>query len=110
MSLQRAMLPFFGLIPLAIVAGGLPAEQPAIPAPPEKFKAFVRYYIPSARDQHVLQYKEMVEYLDKIGFEFQPKLKPFPTPITRVTVEKTPISVDRARSFINRRTAGRLPR
>jgi hypothetical protein len=78
MSLQRAMLPFLGLIPLAIVAGSVPAQQPANPAPPEKFKAFVRYYIPSARDQHVLQYKEMVEYLDKIGFEFQPKLKPFP--------------------------------
>jgi hypothetical protein len=55
-----------------------PATQPANPEPPAKYKTFVRYYIPAPRDQHVALYKDMVEHLGRIGFDFQPKLKPFP--------------------------------
>jgi hypothetical protein len=52
--------------------------QPANPPPPAKFKVALRYDIRAQRDQHVALYKAMVTHLDKIGFEFQPKLKPFP--------------------------------
>jgi hypothetical protein len=75
---RRALLALLLVIPLVVLAGIAPGTQPANPSKPDKYKVFLRYYIPSPRDLHVAQYKDMVEYLDKLGFEFLPKLKPFP--------------------------------
>src|SRR5437660_1004181 len=59
---------------------GLPAvfTQPPSPPPPDKYNVEIRYDITAPRDQHVALYKAMVEYLAKIGFDFQPPLMPFP--------------------------------
>jgi hypothetical protein len=48
--------------------------QPASPPPPAQFKAVIRYDIPSARDQHVVQYDALVAHLEKLDFEFDPPL------------------------------------
>src|SRR5579862_3524785 len=52
--------------------------QPASPPPPDKYKIAIRYDIQAPRDQHVALYKAMIEHLDKVGFEHEPKLRPFP--------------------------------
>jgi hypothetical protein len=75
---RRTILLLTLLIPFAALAALAPGTQPANPPRPEKYKVFLRYHIISPRDQHVAQYKDMVEYLDKLGLEFLPKLKPFP--------------------------------
>ena len=36
---------------------------------PEKFKVKLRYYIPAARDQHVMQYDALIRDLKRLGFE-----------------------------------------
>ena len=54
------------------------AQQPLQPAPPAKFKAKIRYRIPAARDQHVAQYDAMIDYLEKLKFEFEPPLEERP--------------------------------
>jgi hypothetical protein len=54
-----------------------PLVRPPMPPRPEKFKAYLRYYIVAQRDQHVAEYKAMLEHLERVGFEPQPKLKPF---------------------------------
>src|SRR5262249_61087472 len=67
------------LVPtLALHWTGGAATQPAGPPPPEKYKVVLRYHIPSPRDQHVVEYTEMIKDLGRVGFDFQPKLKPFP--------------------------------
>ncbi len=48
--------------------------QPASPPPPAKFKAVLRYDIPTARDQHVAQYDAMVRHLQALDFAFNPPL------------------------------------
>lgn len=53
-------------------------QRQAEPAQAKKSQVYVRYFIPAPRDLHVALYKEMVEFLAASGFEFQPKLKPFP--------------------------------
>src|SRR5262245_43877309 len=60
------------LLLLAIIPA-LQAQPPA-PPPPEKYKVTLRYYIPSARDQHVLQYDALIRHLQKLDFEFDPPL------------------------------------
>jgi hypothetical protein len=69
-----------GLATLVLGAAIAVWPQAAVgqPGPKDKVKVSVRYHIIAARDQHVLLYKEMIGQLDKLGFEFQPKLKPFP--------------------------------
>jgi hypothetical protein len=66
------------VIPVMALVAVAPGTQPASPPKPDKYKVLLRYYIPSPRDQHVAQYKDMVEYLGQLGFDFLPKLKPFP--------------------------------
>jgi hypothetical protein len=76
---SRLVVRLLGLSGLIALAGSAAVgTQPANPPPPDKYKAAVRYYIPAQRDQHVALYKAMIGHLDKLGFEFQPKLKPFP--------------------------------
>ncbi len=61
---------------LLILLGASPLlAQPPAPAPPQKFKVTLRYYIPAPRDQHVAQYDAMIAHLVKIGFEFEPPLE-----------------------------------
>jgi hypothetical protein len=63
---------------LAFFGAAAAVPQPPGPPPPDKYKVAIRYQINAGRDQHVAQYKAMIEHLDSIGFEFEPKLKPFP--------------------------------
>ena len=44
--------------------------QPAGPPPPAKYKVTLRYYIPAARDQHVMQYDAMKKHIESLKFEF----------------------------------------
>jgi len=75
----RPAATFFGLTIMFLLLGSTAVQtQPAGPPPPDKYRIAIRYDIPSPRDQHVALYKAMIEHLDKIGFDFQPKLKPFP--------------------------------
>src|SRR6267378_4234865 len=54
------------------------AQQPLQPPAPEKYKIKLRYRIPAARDQHVKQYEELVEFLQGQKFEFDPPLEDRP--------------------------------
>ncbi|HYV39621.1 MAG TPA: hypothetical protein VE988_28290 [Gemmataceae bacterium] len=77
MNFARLATGFVGFAVLVLCgSAAVPRQQPA--PQPAKLKIAVRYHIPSPRDEHVVRYKAMVDHLDKIGFEFDPKLKPFP--------------------------------
>src|SRR5208282_3536704 len=52
--------------------------QPAAPPPPAKYRASIRYDLPSPRDQHVLHYDTLVEQLKGLAFEFIPALEDLP--------------------------------
>jgi hypothetical protein len=52
--------------------------QPPSPPSPEKFKVTLRYYIPTARDQHVVLYDAMIRHLQSLDFEFDPPLEKRP--------------------------------
>jgi subtilisin family serine protease len=78
MILSRRTVCFLGLCFVGVVLSSAALGQPPQPPKPAKFKVQLRYYIPSPRDQHVALYKEMVDYLQGIGFDFQPKVKEFP--------------------------------
>jgi hypothetical protein len=78
MILSRWTLSLLGLFLTLAALAGVALGQPPQPPKPAKYKVQLRYHIPSVRDQHVAFYKEMVEHLQRIDFDFQPKLKPFP--------------------------------
>jgi len=52
--------------------------QPAAPPPPARYRASVRYDLPSPRDQHVSHYDALVEQLKQLHFEFIPALDDLP--------------------------------
>jgi subtilisin family serine protease len=80
MILSRRTACLLGLFLATLVVASAALGQPAQPKKPVKYKVELRYRIPSPRDQHVAFYKEMVEHLQRQGFDFEPKLKPFPNP------------------------------
>jgi hypothetical protein len=50
------------------------AQTPKQPRPPAKYRALLRYDIPTPRDPHVAQYDAMIDFLKRLGFEFDPPL------------------------------------
>jgi subtilisin family serine protease len=80
MILPRRTASLLGLFLSTLVLASAALGQPAQPKKPVKYKVELRYRIPSPRDQHVAFYKEMVEHLQRLDFDFEPKLKPFPNP------------------------------
>jgi len=56
----------------------LASAQPPAPPRPEKYNVTLRYWIPTARDQHVAQYDAMIRHLQSLGFEFNPPLEKHP--------------------------------
>src|SRR5919108_2183573 len=63
------------LLVCSLSAGaGFAQPQPAMPKPPEKFKALVRYRIIAPRDAHVAMYDALIADLKKLDFEFIPPL------------------------------------
>jgi hypothetical protein len=52
--------------------------QPPRPPAPAKYRAMLRYGMPSPRDQHVLHYDSLIEYLKNLHFEFVPPLEDLP--------------------------------
>ena len=66
------------MVVLILLTPAAVRPQPAAPPPPPKYKVELRYDIPAPRDQHVALYKAMVVHLEKVGFAFDPPLRPFP--------------------------------
>jgi hypothetical protein len=77
-STRPALCLLAGVISLPLLGLAAVPTPPANQPRPDKYKATLRYDIVAPRDQHVALYKAMIGHLDKIGFEFQPKLEPFP--------------------------------
>src|SRR5579859_5648780 len=50
------------------------AQTPKQPKPPAKYRVDLRYDIPTPRDPHVAQYDAMIDFLKRLGFEFDPPL------------------------------------
>jgi hypothetical protein len=46
--------------------------------PVAKYRVSLRYYIPSPRDEHVVQYDALIEHLKRLAFEFDPPLAKHP--------------------------------
>ena len=64
---------------LLLVLGNETAQgQPARPPAPAKYRATLRYNMPSPRDQHVQHYDALVDYLKSLHFEFVPALDDLP--------------------------------
>jgi hypothetical protein len=63
---------------LLMLANGPARSQPASPPPPARYRASLRYNMPSPRDQHVLHYDKLIEYLKSLKFEFLPPLDELP--------------------------------
>ncbi|HMF12922.1 MAG TPA: hypothetical protein VKE94_11470, partial [Gemmataceae bacterium] len=55
----------------AILAAPLPAQVPA-PKPPAEFDVVIRYRIDAARTERILQFRELIRYLESIGFKKDP--------------------------------------
>src|SRR4051794_26640970 len=54
------------------------AAQPVEPPRPARFQMVLRYDIPAARDQHVVQYDALIAHLKTLGFTFDPPLSELP--------------------------------
>jgi hypothetical protein len=59
---------------LLLVAPTASAQMPKQPKPPAKYRVDLRYDIPAPRDAHVAQYDAFIDFLEKLGFEFDPPL------------------------------------
>jgi hypothetical protein len=59
---------------LLLVAPTASAQMPKQPKPPAKYRVDLRYDIPAPRDAHVAQYDALIDFLEKLGFEFDPPL------------------------------------
>jgi hypothetical protein len=46
--------------------------QPAAPPAPKEYQVFIRYRIRAARNERVAQFREMLAYLESIGFKKEP--------------------------------------
>src|SRR5439155_13824179 len=53
-------------------SAALAQPQPAMPKPPDKFRALIRYRIIAPRDVHVAMYDALIADLNKLDFEFIP--------------------------------------
>jgi hypothetical protein len=70
-----------GLLGVALAqgSGAVNAQPtPAAPPPPAYYQAEVRYRIPSAREQHVALFRDLVAHLERAGFQFLPPLAELP--------------------------------
>jgi hypothetical protein len=65
----RQRRPFVAAVPLLLLAVGFAPAQGFQPA---KYRVQVRYRIPAAREIHIRQYDQMLDDLEKIGFQFVP--------------------------------------
>jgi hypothetical protein len=54
----------------ALLALAAPAfAQPAVPKPPAEYDVVLRYRIDAFRTEHIVQFDQMVQYLNSIGFQ-----------------------------------------
>jgi hypothetical protein len=54
-----------------LLAAPLPAQVPA-PKPPAEYDVVIRYRIDAARTERIIQFREMIRYLESIGFKKDP--------------------------------------
>jgi hypothetical protein len=66
------MRTLLGLTMLAFLAGLAPAAEPTAPPPPAEYAVILRYQIEAARNERLVQFHEMVRYLESIGFKKDP--------------------------------------
>src|SRR5262245_35128546 len=71
MSRRLTLLPVLSLL----LCVGAAQAQPALPKPPDKYKALIRYRIIAPRDPHVAMYDALIAHLKGLGFEFIPPLE-----------------------------------
>ena len=64
---RRTLAPV--LVAMAVLTMTLSAAPPAAPPPPAKYDVFIRYRIDAFPNQRVPQYREMMDYLKKVGFK-----------------------------------------
>jgi hypothetical protein len=73
----RALLVAAVILTVALLLPAALNAQP-VSAPPAKYRAEIRYQINAPRDEHVIQYRETVAGLQKLGFVFTPPLEDRP--------------------------------
>src|SRR5438067_7262255 len=69
---------FFILSSSFFILHSFSAAQPLQPPRPARYQVVLRYDIPAARDQHVVQYDALIDYLKKLAFAFEPSLDKLP--------------------------------
>src|SRR5258708_39671039 len=58
----------------AVLSAPLTASQPRLPSPPppDEYDVVIRYRIDAARTERIIQFREMIRYLEAIGFKKDP--------------------------------------
>src|SRR5262249_27073120 len=59
-------------VPVGIVISALLLASPPAPPPPAEYDVIIRYQIDAARTERLVQFAEMIRYLESIGFKKDP--------------------------------------
>jgi hypothetical protein len=66
------------IVGCALGGTAMALAQPPAPPAPTKYRVMLRYAIPAARNEHVVQYDSLIRHLQGLNFEFIPPLNKHP--------------------------------